>query len=874
MGAFLAHKGIACQTTNPYTPQQNGVAERRNGIIKEKSRCLLRGANLNAKFWQEAAAMAVYLMNMTYSESLKDIPYRKWTGKDPDTSRARTFGCIAFRTIPSDEYTSFDKRGSECIFTGYTKGKKGYELFDLHDQKKHNVPDASFHEDKFSAGPRLPQTFHELWSAESVVSGVQGGSWRSLLYPPVTPSASVTPLETSIPTPLTPETPSATETHPATDIGGNHEPQPTSSTPLPASQPDEMVEHVPTATRHELTDPVQPAITTIESNIHEEEEIVIDSLETIPGTEAPNSTAPNPEARHEQDTPAKPAQPQEEPDPTPPPRRSTRTRIPVSKSFYGYIAEIPGVGDLEVEIPLSYTDALSSEHCDHWKEAMDEEIQNFTRHAAFDIVDIPPNVSPIPSRWTFTLKKDQFGVIQKFKARFVAKGFKQICGRDYDEDGTYAPVLTAETFRLVISSSAENDWDIHQMDVTCAFLQADLKEEVFAKIPQGYNHGKSMKNKCWKMNKAIYGLKQAPKAWFDSVHTTLNDEGFTQSQADQCLFTRIRNGKIIVLCVFVDDFILTGDDTDGILEIKKQMAERYNLKDLGLASRFIGVNIIRDRPNRVIYLNQHDKIKKILETYKMSDAKPCSTPIEKGYTPPPFDPNLPQTDAPLLQAIGSLNHLSCWTRPDIEYASSISSQFMRNGNDCHWELVKRIMQYLKGTKNLSLRLGGRRESSQQMPLVAFCDADFAGSKSDSKSRSSYVISYLDGPISWHSKKQATVAQSTAEAEYISASKCAIDVQWILELMADIGVRPPGPVTIHEDNQAAIKISKCAAPTRTVRHLGTKVNFIRSLVHKNMVNLVYCESKDNVADIGTKALGPEAFLRCRSVLGMDYPKEDS
>lgn len=247
----------------------------------------------------------------------------------------------------------------------------------------------------------------------------------------------------------------------------------------------------------------------------------------------------------------------------------------------------------------------------------------------------------------------------------------------------------------------------------------------------------------------------------------------------------------------------------------------------------------------------------------MADSKPAKTPLPDGtvLTNPQRGPD---KELPYRELIGVLMHLSNTVHPDITYSVNLLSRFMNCYSYDHWNAAKHVLQYLKGSPEFGLVFGSEEEASK---FEGYADADFAGDRADRKSTSGYLFVYNGALISWRSKKQSMVAQSTQESEYISLSWAAREAVWIKNLARDMGEHTPGPITIKCDNQAAIRLSKSEIVNERTKHIDVKMHFVRDLVRKRMVDVVYCPSDKMLADLLTKVLGAQAHCRMCSQIGM-------
>ncbi|GAA0147368.1 transmembrane signal receptor [Lithospermum erythrorhizon] len=243
------------------------------------------------------------------------------------------------------------------------------------------------------------------------------------------------------------------------------------------------------------------------------------------------------------------------------------------------------VQDTEGEDPIFFDEAVK---CTKWRQAMDAEINSIIKNKTWTLTDLPAHYKTIGVKWIYKTKRDEKGDIVKHKARLVAKGYSQKEGIDYTE--VYAPVARMDTVRMIISVAAHKGWKIMQLDVKSAFLHRELIEDVYVEQPRGYE-SKGKKHMVYKLHKALYGLKQAPRAWFSRIERHFLDEGFEENRNEHTLFTkRSKEGRIVIVSLYVDDLIITGDDEELIAKFKSSLIKQFDMTDLGGMSYFLGIH--------------------------------------------------------------------------------------------------------------------------------------------------------------------------------------------------------------------------------------------------------------------------------------------
>ena len=465
--------------------------------------------------------------------------------------------------------------------------------------------------------------------------------------------------------------------------------------------------------------------------------------------------------------------------------------------------------------------------------------------------------------------------MDRYKARLVAQGFTQVEGIDFTE--TYSPVARFTSIRLVLALSALFGYVVHQMDVDTAFLNAELKEEVYVTPPPGYE---LPNGRVYKLNRCLYGLKQSPRGWYSDIDDFLVKNKFIKTKADSCIYTRRSDKGITIIALYVDDLIIAGSNDRVIAEVKKTLSKKYKMKDLGLLNWVLGMEVIQDLTNKTINLNQTTYIRALLAKFDMTECQISNTPMDsrsqlsKSMCPTTDEEKMAMNSIPYREAVGSLLWLANGTRPDIAYAVNQVARYMDNPGILHWNAVLRIIYYLKGTLSKGIEFRGNNSleaetqgyfSYPKAEATIFVDADHAGHKDDRRSVTGYVFMLAEGPISWQSRSQTTVALSSMEAEYMAACAATQESLWLAMLMEQMNIEISRPIKLREDNQACIAFSKNPGDHKRSKHIDCRYHFVRERVESGDVILEWIATSDQVADIFTKALDPAPFLELRKRL---------
>ncbi|GKD68885.1 putative ribonuclease H-like domain-containing protein [Tanacetum coccineum] len=422
-------------------------------------------------------------------------------------------------------------------------------------------------------------------------------------------------------------------------------------------------------------------------------------------------------------------------------------------------------------------------------------------------------------------KKDERGIVIKNKARLVAQGYTQEEGIDYDE--VFALVARIEAIRLFLAYASFKDFMVYQMDVKSAFLYGKIEEEVYVCQPPGFEDP-DFPDRVYKVEKALYGLHQAPRAWYETLSTYLLDNRFQRGKIDKTLFIRRDKGDILLVQVYVDDIIFGSTKKSLCTEFEKMMHKKFQMSSMGELTFFLGLQVKQKEDG--IFISQDKYVTEILKKFGFSDVKTASTPMET-HKPLLKDADGEDVDEHLYRSmIGSLMYLTS-SRPDIMFAVCACARFQVNPKSSHLHAVKRIFRYLKGQPKLGLWY----PKDSPFDLVAYTDSDYAGASLDRKSTTGGCQFLGCRLISWQCKKQTVVANSTTEAEYIAASNCCGQVLWIQNQLLDYGYNFM-QTKIHIDNESTICIVKNPVFHSKTKHIEIRHHFIRDSYSKSVLFL--------------------------------------
>ncbi|KAG8482395.1 hypothetical protein CXB51_027330 [Gossypium anomalum] len=472
--------------------------------------------------------------------------------------------------------------------------------------------------------------------------------------------------------------------------------------------------------------------------------------------------------------------------------------------------------------------------------------------------DQNPSTTFLPHNSYAMVKRNADGTVDRYKARLVAKGFSQHAGLDFRD--TFSPVVRAVTIRTVLALAVMKGWSLRQVDVNNAFLNGVLTEKVYMSQPPGFDmvapNGQQL---VCKLNKALYGLRQAPRAWFQTLkHYLVAQLGFRASKADLSLFIRATIESSLLLMAYVNDIIITGSSTNEIDTVVQQLHRQFTLKDMGQLYFFLGVSV--HHTSQGLLLSQKKYITDILHKTGMSGASTTPTPMVSTPKLVASDDSPPFADGPLYRSIVGMLQYVCITRPDLSFCVNKLSQYMNAPSEAHWKAVKRVLRYLLGTLDHGLFF-----SKGQFELVGYSDADWASSVEDRRSTTGYVIYLGSNPIAWCSKKQPVVSRSSSEAEYRSLANCVAELLWVKQLLDELGMSPCQFPVVWCDNTSTMSMAANPTHHARVKHIEIDHHFIREKVLDGTLLVNFVPSDKQVADVLTKPITPKQFATfCRAL----------
>ena len=819
------------ETSVPYTPSMNGTAERSFGTLSPKARCLRIQASLPNTIWPLAYKYAAFLYNRSPVERINSTPFELIYGYKPDIRRIHQFGAPV-HTLNLRPETKMDSRTVPGVFVGIDYQTSGFTIW---------YPEENICRTAARSRVFFINEGKSTKSDQQVALGSDGVCEMSG--------------SPSLPT-------LASDAGQAADdviIPGDQWLKPRRQARLPAhqrSKPQQMVARLPRNTAQPpKCDSLLP--TSAHSGSPEESQTNTRSLKDVRKNYPNDYRDGNVSSHIHSDNDSRPSRNRRVP---------SRYGNPITHDNFGHdycfnISALDYCYNVHT-VPRTYNEAMKSDDFQKWKLAMTKEYDSLLKHQTFILVDRPKDHDVITGRWVFSNKLDinpiSLDLFTRAKARWVARGFLQKYGESFTD--TYAPMSRMPSIRIMMFFCAQFGFLAFQLDVETAYLNAPLDHKVYIEQPAGFTKDKS---KVCLLRKSLYGLKQSAKLWNDTIHNFLLKLGFTQTNADLCLYMKQSSEGIIFLIIWVDDIIILSNNVKMVDSFKEQISKEYKVKDLGKLKYFLGIEFkVTDKS---VQMSQSGYCKTILERFGMMDSNPMKIPCEKNI----HDELREHINSPLLpdatryrELVGSLIYLQQVTRPDISFIVNILGQQMSKPTQFHWELGLKALRYLKGTINFTLNYN----KADKMELTGYADADW-GNGPDRKSQSGYCfyLSPNSSPISWSSRKQNLVATSTCDAEYVALSEAVSECIWLQQLIKDTKLKEvqSRPANMLCDNTSAIALANNPSHHKRSKHIDVKHHHVRDHMDQGTITITHVPTNDNIADGFTKALAYPLFKKFKT-----------
>ena len=837
MEAWLKSRGVQHQFSAPHTSAHIGRVERLHRTLMGKAVTMRTYANLPPFLWDNLYLTATHLHSKTTSLVLwGKTPHELWYGKKPDYDYMHEIGCRAFVLVQNKHNPKIYERSIECVLIGYDTRSKTYRCYHRASRKVISSFHVQFLE---SHHGHMPDTGSIVPTASVPPTPASSPSAPTLEAAPAIPpiqeedfpfDPSITPVGTLPAEPLIPQE-------------GCPDPHPTPIDPPSAVEPPRH------SNRITSNDPKPSRM----DQIREESKA---SAERI--SKAQKNGRPafweyiNIAEMFGPDTDA------------------------AFKAVALYQSP-PDLLDLVLHVqandePGTWEEAMSSPNSDKWLAAYQEELKSLKEMNVYKLVppsDVPSTQRICKGKPVFRVKRDENGNIVRWKIRHVFKGFEQVFSRDYTK--TTSPTARMESWHIILHIAACLDWDIQQIDVKTAFLYGLLPDDEiqYMEQPRGFEEP-GQENWVWRLERSLYGMKQSGCIWNQTLNNSMLSWGFTCLSAENCVYYHKRPTGTTIAVVHVDDFLSVSSLKEENKAFKEQMKDKWTISELGEAWFCVGIAISRNCRNHTIHLSQTALIDKLVAQFGQSDANPVATPMDPGLKLCRIDSSTLSNDErvdleklPYRSLIGGLIYVAIGTHANIAYAVQQLSQFLDCYTLIHWNAAIQVLRYLKGSRTFWLVLGG----TNAILLLGFSDSDWANCPDSRRSVGGYTFSLGSGVTSWSARKQKTVAVSSCEAEYMAAFEASKEALWIWQLLDGIGLSPSTSTPIMCDNNAARAISEDPLLHARVKHMDIKYHFLQENTHAGNIVLQHISTKDNIADILTKPLEHQKFLRLCTFLGL-------
>ncbi|GJX61169.1 retrovirus-related pol polyprotein from transposon TNT 1-94 [Tanacetum coccineum] len=811
--------------------------ERRNRTLVEAARTMLIFLKALMFLWAEAVATACYTQNCSLIHTRHDKnPYELVHNKRTDLTFFWVFGALCYLINDSENLGKLQPRADIGIFIGYASNRKGYRIYNKRTRQIMETIHIQFDE----LTKQMAPVQSSLGPAPILL---MPGPISSGLVPNHAPVIPYDPIPNVAQDPVIPTGPSMSIAIDLDAPSGSH-----TSSPLDhhsssvhhglAGEPSAEVNPFVTA------DP-EPFVNVFAPDYNSE----ASSSGEINIPESSQSTQHHEHIRKWTDS-----HPLENIIGNPSRPVSTQKQLATDALWCFYNSVLSKVE------PKNFQSA-ATEDC--WFQAMQDEIHEFDRLDVWELVPPPDSAMIIALKWIYKVKLDEYGDVLKNKARLVAKGFRQEEGLDFEE--SFAPVARLEAIRIFIANAASKNMTVYQMDVKTAFLNGELKEEVYVHQPEGFVDPERPHH-VYRLKKALYGLKQAPRAWYDTLSKFLLAQGFSKGVVDPTLFIRKTGKHTLHVQIYVDDIIFASTDPKDCDRFSNEMSSKFQMSMMGQISFFLGLQISQNP--RGIFINQSKYANEILKKFDLHKSDPVDTPMVERTKLDEDLSGIPVDQTKYRSMIGSLMYLTA-SRPDLVFAVCMCARYQSRPTKKHLEAVKRVFRYLQGTINMGLWY----PKDTAMALTAYADADHAGCQDTRRSTSGSAQFLGDKLVSWSSKKQTSTSISSTEAEYIAMSGCCAQILWMRSQLSDYGFAY-NRIPLYCDNKSAIALCCNNVQHSRSKHIDIRHHFIREQVEKGVVELYFVRTEYQLADIFTKALPRERFEFILPRLGMKCMKPET
>ncbi|CAI7886760.1 unnamed protein product [Closterium sp. NIES-53] len=529
-----------------------------------------------------------------------------------------------------------------------------------------------------------------------------------------------------------------------------------------------------------------------------------------------------------------------------------------------------------VEMPgetATLKEALESSDAEDSKKAMESELKSIKENGTWELVELPEGRKAITSKWLFKIKSDADGKIERYKSRLVAKGYQQ--KEKVDNKELFAPVVKPTALRTLLAGATIKGWVVKQMDVTTAFLNGVLEEEIFMAQPEGFDDASG---RVLRLKKALYGLKQAPRQWYLKLRGVLEEIGFTPLSADHSLFMRGEVEQRSFMVVYVDEILIFSPSSDLVKEVMLKLQDKFKCKALGDVSFYLGLHIERDVEKRCMRVHQRKYLEALAANFGQSEGH-VATPFPSGFkcVKGPEEESVGEEERRRFHSlVGSLMYAAVNTRPDIAFATGQLARVVQCPKEEQVAAGMRVSKYLGQIATVGLQFSAAAQRRQKgadgvepgrLFLTAFADASYASEPEDMTSVGGFICCVGGGPTAWESKKQVDQALSLVESEYMALFRAVREIVWQRRLLAELGEEQQGSTPLYYDSQGAIALAKNPVLHGLTKHMRVKWYWTRSMVAAGEVELHYVKMTRQPADMMTKRLVDQQHWKCCKLVGM-------
>ncbi|QRW21240.1 Retrovirus-related Pol polyprotein from transposon TNT 1-94 [Rhizoctonia solani] len=870
-----AQKGTVLETTAPYSSQQNNIAEQLNRTLTNKAQAMLLKSAAPKFLWNKAIAYACYLKNrvptQVHGKFWKTLFEAFW-GNKPDVSVLRPWGTKCYVLNQGKNRSKLDPKTFTATFVGILDAQE--EVDNSTNWGESVAPPAEGEMTCANSAAEQPKEDART-GGEHVVRKTEKNELKIESEPEsIKEEVKVEPTSSNSPT----EPVQQPALH-----------KPTTSCSRSAMRPNLS------ATAAELLKRINSLTTGSYNGEHGKLKINVD--DTSPSeisnifTGSSNANSSNSKINYSYNLPTD--------------NTSTLLSAPSIPSKYAYALETPTTPKLTLTInnrlvkrfshlrlsdatptkpdsPLASTrdleqpwslaaittaannptmeEALAGPQALKWWKAMQNEVSTFNKLDTTKLTKLPYKRKAMGNKWVLTLKRNENGEPVRYKAQLVVQGFSQQPGINFDK--TFAPVVQLDSICTLVLLANNNDWDVQQLDVNAAYLHAPIEEDLYMQQIPYFNDGT---DQVLKLKQSIYGLKQAGQMWNKFYNTKLKTIGYKPCLTNACVYQRIQelNGEqyVSIIATHIDDSIvitLTNHTNFAISEL----LNIFDMRNLGPIRHFLGITFKCNCKQGIMHLNQTAYINSLAKFAGLKDAYPANTPLSPSVQLTRFEGTKPKFNYGTY--IGKLLYAALCTRPDIAFAVAHLAQFTLCYGPAHVTQIKCVICYLLGTPTLGLTY---RRSAKDFGKISYSDADWGSNLIDCKSVSGHVFMLGGAAISWSAKKQATVALSTMEAEYMSLAHACTQALWLCQFFEELHLYADAPTLILSDNIAALTLSVESQYHGRSKHIDIRHHFMRNIIEQRKVSTLYVPTHENLADAFTKALpAPQFRYLMRSIMG--------